>query len=68
MIKLAFCDDEISELNEICMLLDQYRVERNQENDYIAFQSPLDLLAEIECGTRFDILFLDRFQRKKFSF
>lgn len=59
MIKLAFCDDEISELNEICMLLDQYRVERNQEIDYIAFQSPLDLLAEIERGTRFDILFLD---------
>lgn len=59
MIKLAFCDDEVSELNEISMLLDKYRVERNQEINYIAFQSPLDLLAEIEHGTRFDILFLD---------
>lgn len=59
MIKLAFCDDEISELRETSMLLDQYRVERNQEIDYVSFQSPFELLAEIERGTRFDILFLD---------
>lgn len=59
MIKLAFCDDEISVLNEISIFLDQYRVERNQEIDYIAFQSPINLLAEIERGTRFDILFMD---------
>lgn len=41
------------------MLLDQYRVERNQEMVYTAFQSPLDLLAEIERGSRFDVLILD---------
>lgn len=59
MIKLACCDDDISELNEICRLLDKYQVERNQEITYIAFQSPLELLAEIERGSRFDILLLD---------
>lgn len=59
MIKLAFCDDEISELNEICIFLNQYRVERNQEIEYTAFQSPIELLAEIERGVRFDILILD---------
>lgn len=59
MIKLAFCDDELSVLNELRVLLDKYRVERNQEIEYVAFHSPLDLLAEIERGTRFDILFLD---------
>ena len=59
MIKIAFCDDELSVLNELRILLDQYRVDRNQEIDYTAFQSPLDLLAEIERGTRYDILFLD---------
>lgn len=59
MIKIAFCDDELSVLNEISVLLDQYRVERNQEIKYTAFHSPLDLLAVIERGTRFDILFLD---------
>ena len=59
MIKLAFCDDEIAILNQLRILIDQYRVKCNQEIDYTAFHSPLDLLAEIERGTRFDILFLD---------
>ena len=59
MIKIAFCDDDISVLNELRVLLDRYRVDRNQEIEYTAFQSPLELLAEIEKGTRFDILFLD---------
>jgi len=34
-------------------------VERNQEIEYTAFQSPLELIAEIEKGARYDILFLD---------
>lgn len=59
MIKVAFCDDDISILNELRVLLDRYRVGRNQEIEYTAFRSPLELLAEIEKGTRFDILFLD---------
>lgn len=59
MIKVAFCDDDLSILNEIRMFLDRYRVERKQDIGYTAFHSPLDLLAEIEKGTRFDILFLD---------
>lgn len=59
MIKVAFCDDDLSILNEIRMFLDRYRVERKQDISYTVFHSPLDLLAEIEKGTRFDILFLD---------
>ena len=59
MLKIAFCDDDISILNESRILLDRYRVERNQEIEYTAFQSPLELLAQIEKGSRFDILFLD---------
>lgn len=59
MIKIAFCDDEFSVLNDLCVLLDKYRAQRNQEIDYVAFHSPLDLMAEIERGIRFDILFLD---------
>jgi len=59
MIKLAFCDDEISALNELRILFDQYRVDRNEDIEYTAFHSPLDLLAEIERGVRFDIIFLD---------
>ena len=59
MIKIGFCDDDISVLNDLRELLDRYRVERNREIDYTAFRSPLDLLAEIERGARFDILILD---------
>lgn len=59
MIKIAFCDDDLSTLTEIHILLDRYRVENNQDITYTAFQSPLDLLANIEKGVRFDILLLD---------
>ena len=59
MVKLAFCDDEISILNELRTLFDQYRVENNEDIEYTAFHSPLELVAEIERGVRYDILFLD---------
>ncbi len=52
MIKLAFCDDDLSVLNDLRVLLDQYRVDRNREIEYTAYQSPLELLAQIEKGTR----------------
>ena len=50
MIKVAFCDDELSVLNELSVLMDRYRVERNREIGYIAFQISLNLMAEIEKG------------------
>lgn len=59
MLKIAFCDDEISVLNELGVLLDRYRSERSREIEYTAFHSPLDLLAAIEQGIRFDVLLLD---------
>lgn len=59
MIKVAFCDDDMSVLNELKELLDQYRTKYNQEIEYVAFHSSLELLAEIEKGVRYDILFLD---------
>lgn len=59
MIKVAFCDDDVSVLNQISVLLDRYRVERNKEIAYAAFRSPLDLLAEIEKGMQPDVIFLD---------
>ncbi len=59
MINIAFCDDELSMLNEIGILLEQYRMKRKQDIRYTAFHSPFDLLAEIERGARYDALFLD---------
>lgn len=59
MIKIVVCDDDLSVLNEVSTLLNQYHVERNQEIVCMAFYSPLELLAEIEKGLRMDILILD---------
>ena len=59
MIKIAFCDDDLEVLHQMNELLDRYRVERNEDITYAAFQSPFELLTEIEKGIRPDILFLD---------
>ncbi len=59
MIRVALCDDDQSILSRIKVLIDQYRGRCNREIVYTAFNSSLDLLAEIEKGTRFDVLFLD---------
>ena len=59
MIKIASCDDDMEVLYQMNELLDRYRVERNEDITYAAFQSPFELLTEIEKGIRPDILFLD---------
>ena len=55
MIKIAFCDDDMEVLHQMNELLDRYRVERNEDITYAAFQSPFELLTEIEKGIRPDI-------------
>lgn len=59
MIRLAFCDDDKSVIDELERLLERYRAERGYEIECATFQNPLDLLAEVERGARFDVLFLD---------
>lgn len=59
MIKIAFCDDDLAVLDELGALLGQYRTEQKRKIVYTAFRSPIELLAEIEKGTRWDILLLD---------
>ena len=59
MIKIAFCDDDLSALCEIKTLTGQYRVKHSQEILYAAYDNSLDLMTEIERGVRFDVLFLD---------
>lgn len=59
MIRVAICDDDASVLDKTRRFLDRYRRERDRSIMHTAFQSSLELLAEIERGIRFDILFLD---------
>lgn len=59
MVKAALCDDDIGALTEMQSFLDRYRRERSREIVYTAFHSPIELMAEIERGARFDVLFPD---------
>lgn len=59
MIKVALCDDDLSVLEGIDALIDQYREKCDQDIECIAFRSSLELLAEIEKGMCFDVLFMD---------
>lgn len=59
MIKIALCDDDAHILNGIEKFIDRYCMERNREIVHKNFSGSLELLAEIERGVRFDILFLD---------
>lgn len=59
MIKVAFCDDDINALGEMQVFFDRYRRERNRAIIYTAFHSPIEMIADIERGARFDVLFLD---------
>lgn len=59
MIRVALCDDDISALSETLGFLNRYRRERDWDIIHTAFRSSLELLAEIERGARFDVLFLD---------
>ena len=59
MICVGFCDDEMEVQHQFLLLLNQYRSSHSCEICCKTFCSPLDLLAEVERGTRFDILFLD---------
>lgn len=59
MIKIAFCDDDLSVLEEIHQLYEKYGILHNRKMACGYFCSPFELLAEIEKGAHFDILFLD---------
>ncbi len=59
MIRMAFCDDDLTVLDGIRELMDQYRTKYYQQIEYSFFHSPLELLAEIENGLRLDVLVLD---------
>lgn len=59
MLKLAFCDDEPEILEELDSLSEQYCADRGFRMEHQAFHSPLELLAAIEKGTYFDVVFLD---------
>lgn len=59
MLHMAFCDDDPTILEQLERLVAQYRDSRGMEISCTAFNSPLELLAEIAKGLWPDVLFLD---------
>ncbi len=59
MIKIAVCDDDLEVLHTVSALLDRYSAERDCEISYLTYNSPLELIAGIERGLCFDMIFLD---------
>lgn len=59
MIHIGYCDDNATVLKTLGAVLNQYRAERGLDMECAAFHSPLDLLAKIERGVRFDVLLMD---------
>lgn len=59
MPNVALCDDQIEELSNIIAFLEEYKLTRQVDLTYTAFQSPLELLASLEKGASYDIILLD---------
>lgn len=59
MLKVAVCDDNAGDRDELSKLLEQYRAQNDIMIETALFGSPLDLLGAIDRGTHFDALLLD---------
>lgn len=59
MTRIAFCDDDAALLHQMQDFLEQYRTLRGVQLELAPYTKPVKLLADIEAGVRFDVLFLD---------
>lgn len=61
MIRIAICDDNISDLSNMVSIVNDYIVaqKNNLKIEYVAYQNAVDLIAAMEGGQRFDVLLLD---------
>lgn len=58
-MRIAICDDELSVLEQLSSLLEEYCAEYDRDVEWEVFQSPLELLSKMEQSGRYDVLFLD---------
>ena len=62
-MKVAACDDERMSLLELDRYLKQYSKEYNCEIECDMFTNPLELVAQVEKGNDYDVIFLDIFMQ-----
>lgn len=58
-MRIAICDDEAAVLDNLKALLDVYNKEYDRQIRYDAFESPLELLTQMEVKGHYDALLLD---------
>jgi len=58
-MKLAICDDDSLVLQELSKMLNEYSLQAHSHLEYDVYSCPLELLAQMEQGTHYDILLLD---------
>lgn len=63
-MRIAICDDEVAILDKIKALLDAYSKEHDRQIAYDAFESPLELLTQMEVKGHYDALLLDVLMRE----
>jgi DNA-binding LytR/AlgR family response regulator len=61
MLRIAICDDNISDLSNMISIVNDYIVTQGNklEIEYVAYQNAADLIAAMENGQRYDVLLLD---------
>ncbi|MBE6008945.1 MAG: response regulator transcription factor [Lachnospiraceae bacterium] len=59
MVKIAFCDDDKQDVSIMRHYINEYSRWCEEEIEYTDFFSPIELMAEILKGGRYDILFMD---------
>lgn len=60
-MRIAACDDDVSFLQELSVLLNQYGEENCCNMEYKIYTNPLELVNQIEKGVHYDVILLDVF-------
>jgi len=61
MLKIAVCDDDVSELSNIISIINDYKALHKDKHiaESTAFQSAIELIAAMESGQIYDLIILD---------
>ena len=61
MLKIAICDDNITDLSNVVSIIGEYQASQRDKNSiqFTAFQNAADLIAAMESGQHYDLLLLD---------
>lgn len=60
-MRIAICDDNISDLSNMVSIINDYKEQRKgkYEIEYTAFQNAVDFIAALESGQKYDLALLD---------